>query len=59
MLANILIAVAMLCMFCAGFAGGRGWRLWGEDLELDPGTLTAAGLFLLLALGFVIAGATA
>lgn len=59
MLAKILIAVAMLCMFSAGFAGGRGWRMWGEDLEIDPGTFTAAGLFLLLALGFAIAGATA
>jgi hypothetical protein len=56
MMAKILFATTMLCMFAAGFAGGRGWRMWGDDLEIEPGVVTLTVLFLLLAFAFAAAG---
>lgn len=58
MLGTILLATAALSLVSGGFAAGCGWRIWGDDAEFEPGTITLAALLLVLGAAFGIAGAT-
>ena len=59
MLATTLFTFAALCLFPAGFAAGRGCRVWGEDAEIDPLALRLTRFFLLLAVASFVGGACA
>lgn len=50
------LVIGMVCMFVAGFAGGRGWRIWGDELEIEPNTVTLTTLLLILGLASFVTG---
>jgi len=58
-MAKVLLAVAMIFLFSAGFFTGRSWRTWGEDLEIDPATVVFAGFCLFASLALLFARSAA
>ena len=59
MVAKLFLLVALASVFCAGVVTGRGWRQWGDDAELTPGTVGLTALYLLAAIAALVARALA